>query len=491
MAQSNLVSADAAAAASSDTTQTVALPGSDSSAATPEIGSGLAPVIGAAIGPGIVQQITSSQFVQAISQASQTDPSNLSIVTSGVLTGLSQTNTTSADSTAMADFGADQTVSVGADGVPLNSASSVQSLASSQSATASAETAQTGAFNLNQVSSVVSSAATIGTIEQTNTGISTALAATVGTVVQVVSQFQGGTGLQSETASQTAAAGQSSTASAMTSQAHVGNVNVVVIPVFGISNPPLSQINIIGSHAEASSSSRIVQTVNQAVTNSSDTVSFDVQASQDARVTQSGAASSAQTQANRTNIAGWGGLSALPQASSAPTGSAKTVQAQTVMQSSSSSAQTGPVAQPPAITGAMPPALPSLAPTPGGAALRGEAHPALRGEAHPSGPFATPETQTTGTTEFGPRTQTGASESAASTAPSGSHRPTPVCEQQCGIDLLIGAIGSARGTGSGSGDPVAALSRLDRFAPPGAGWVQLGEPAPGRPAFTSPIERPG
>ena len=300
------------------------------------------------------------------------------MVSSGVLGGLSQLNGATAHSTASAEFNAAQTVSVGADGALLNPASSVQSIASSQTASASAQTVQTGAFNLSQISSFDPSLATIGLVGQANSAGSTAFGVAVGNVFQVVSQFQGGTGLQSDLASQTAAVSQVSSASAQTSQAYVGNVNEVVIPAFGISNPSLLQSNGIGSYAQASSSSAIAQTVNQAVTNSSDTVSFDLQASQDGSVIQSGAASSAQAQANRVNLAGWGGLVAVPQPQqfAAPTGAVQTVQTQTVVATQSvdrePAGSDGAVCAASGVAGGIPACLPCSSPraarTPGVAA---------------------------------------------------------------------------------------------------------------------------
>jgi hypothetical protein len=330
-------------------------------------------------------------------------------------------------------------------------------------------------FNLNQISSFDPSIAMIGMIGQANSAGSAAFGVAVGSVFQVVSQFQGGIGLQSDLASQTAGASQVSTASAQTSQAQVGNVNEVVIPAFGISNPSLSQSNRIGSYAFTSSSSTIAQTVNQAVTNSSEVVSFDLQASQDGSVIQSGTASSAQAQANRVNLAGWGGLVWVPQPQqfAAPPGAVQTVQSQTVV-----ATQTA-IESPPSLFGfVLPAAWPAGLP---------RVFPML-----PPGPLATPGVARYSSSEFGPRSQTGAVEvAAASGSPATPEGPAPVCEHSCGIDLLFGAIGSARGAGSGSGDPVAALSQLFTFAPPGAGRVQLEASAPGVPAFVSPFERPG
>lgn len=477
VAQSNTVSADATAQASTDTSQTISLP--VDAPVAPDISAPVTPDVAApALSPAVSQQITASQLAQAIAQASQTKPVNVSVVSSGVLSGLAQSNSATASAQASADLEASQTVSVGADGPLLNPAVSMQSVASSQSATASAQTAQMGAFNASQISSLEPSSAMIGTVEQANTAGSAAFADASGSFVQVVSQFQGGTGLQSDNASQTAAASQVSNASAQTSQAQVGNLNEVVIPAFGISNPSLSQINSVGSYAQTSSSSAVAQTVNQAVATSSDVFSFDLQASQDGSVIQSGSASSEQSQANRVNLAGWAGLVAGPQPMlfSSPPG---TVQPQTVQALTVQAPVIGSAA--PTMGFALPPTRPAGLPPS-----------VVTSKRFPRGtPLGRPESQTYGSDEFGVRSQAGASEVAAASGPPTPNGPAPVCEQHCGIDLLFGAIGSARGVGSGSGDGMAALTRYYLFVPLGAEWVQAEEPAPGAPAFTSPIERPG
>ena len=250
----------------------------------------------------------------------------------------------------------------------------------------------------------------------------------------------------------------------------------MVIPTFGISNPSLSQSNSISSYAQASSSSTLAQTVNQAVTNSSDVVSFDLQASQDGSVIQSGAASSAQAQANRTNLAGWGGLVALPQPQqfAAPPGSVQTLQSQTVVLSSiqSPTALMTPFVFPPAMQPALPQIVPTLHLLP------------------PGGPLVTPGDAFYGSSEFGLRSQTGATEAAAASGPDSTPSgPAPVCEHCTLVDLLGGAVSSARGDGSDGA--AVALTPFYLFAPPGAGRVQLEQPAPGDPADVSPFERPG
>ena len=298
MVQTNTVSASAIASAGSSQTQTVSLSvGSDP-----------------AIGPDISQQISSSQLARAISQADQVDPSNLSVVSSGVLSGLSQSNSATATAAASTGLNARQTVAVGlGEGAPaLNPAGSLQQISSAQTATGQAQTVQAHPFNINVISSDQPSSATIGTVSQSNSATSTATASARNIVFQIVSQFQDGTGAQSDLAEQGSATSQNSTASASTSQMNVGNINAVVIPPFGDMNPALSQSNSIGSSAQADASSSTHQTVNQSLSTSVQYVVFDLQASQNGQVIQSGTATSDQAQANRLNIAGWGGTIVIP-----------------------------------------------------------------------------------------------------------------------------------------------------------------------------------
>ena len=172
-----------------------------------------------------------------------------------------------------------------------------------------------------------------------------------------------------------------------------------------------------------------------------------------------------------------------PQQFAAPAGAAQTAQSQTVqsqtVQSQTVVATQTAVQSLPSLMGfVLPAAWPAALP---------QVFPSL-----PPGPLATPGVARYSSSEFGLRSQAGAVEvAAASGLPATPEGPAPVCEHSCGIDLLFGAIGGARAAGSGSGDPVAALSRPWTFAPPGAGRVQLEASAPGVPAFISPFERPG
>jgi hypothetical protein len=471
--QSNAVSATASAFVSSDAVQTAALQAVGDPAASPFLS----------------RQISSSQVARADAHASQTNPINVNVVTAGILIGLDQGNRARAESTAIARLAAWQTISVSADVSLHNSAGTVQSIASSQSAAASSQAVQTNPFNLNRISSVLPSNAAIGAVQQENDATATAFARALSTILQSVSQLQGGTGLQSAFASQTAAVSQASTASSHTAQANVGNVNDVVIPEFGVSNPPLSQTWSLGSYALASSSSEIRQTVNQAFTNSSDTISVDLHAQQEGKVIQSGTAASAQAQAWRTNTAGWTGIvsppAAVAQASTPPSlqssGPAQS-QAQTegdAMTSRSQTSSTVSLALPPPLRGL--PALPALSPISRSGA--GSGSPGGR----PAAPALLP-----GSSEgdgLDPRSQAG-NKAASASGPASSSGHTPACERQCELDLLLaGAVGSVRG--SGSGDAVAALSRRFTFALPGAGRAQFGTTAPRESTFVAPFERPG
>jgi hypothetical protein len=453
--QSNVASATASAFVTSTQAQTVVS----------------APRPAAGVSPAITQQITASQLAQAWSQAVQTDPSNLNVTTAGVLSTLTQTSTATSVASAVARFTAGQTVSIGADASLQNPASGSQSVVSSQTASAAAETVQAHAFNLNGISSAQPSTALIGDVRQTNESIATAFAQVLGSVVQALSQYQGGTGLQSDLAAQAATVSQASNASAQTSQTNVGNVNEVAIPAFGVSNPALSQLNHIGSYASTSSSSALAQTVNQAFSTSSDSVSVDLQANQEGNVTQSGEASSAQAQANRTNAAGWDGIVSPPEASvpALQSGPAQ-IHGPASAPTQSSVAFGSPSVRPPAL-----PALPGIPGVPGFVVERPS----------PGGPVAAPEESPRSGWQrlrlsTGPRT--------AAAGPSSPSGPAPACGPRCEPDPF-GVIAGAHGLAIG--DPVAALSRLFRFALPGAGRVQLETSAPGGSTFIAPLERPG
>jgi hypothetical protein len=353
----------------------------------------------------------------------------------------------------------------------------------------------TNPFNLNRISSPQPSNAEIGVVQQANDATATAFARTLSSIVQSVSQAQGGTGPQSDEALQTAAVSQASSASSQTAQANVGNVNDVVIPAFGVSNPPLSQANSIGGFASASSSSEIRQTVNQALSNSSDFVSVDLRAQQEGKVVQSGTASSAQAQAWRTNVAGWAGI-VSPPAGAAETSAPPPLQGQpqgqsqgqaqsqaSAMTSESQTSSTVTLTLQRALLGSPAglPALPALASTSGSGADRRPLN----------GLSAGPElvTPSFGGGGFGPAPQAGAT-TAPAAGPSSSSGHAPACVPQCTLDLLLaGAIGSTHG--SGSADAVAALSRRFTFALPGAGRVQFETTAPRESSFVAPLGRPG
>ena len=199
---------------------------------------------------GVVQVVSNSQRADAAAEAVQIRPTNVNVITAGVLDGLIQENTAEATASATVDLAVSQTATRTKDEAAAGApASSTQTVTSSQSAIADARAVQVDATNVNTVSSPAPSTAEIGRVEQQNTAGAEASAASTGSVAQNVSQSQTGEGPQEASASQTSASTQAATASAQASQTRVGNLNDVVIPVLGVSNPALAQSNSLAVDA--------------------------------------------------------------------------------------------------------------------------------------------------------------------------------------------------------------------------------------------------
>ena len=170
----------------------------------------------------------------------------------------------------------------------------------------------------NTVSSPAPSTAEIGRVERQKQAGAEASAASTGSVAQNVSQSQTGEGPQEASASQTSASTQAATASAQASQTRVGNLNDVVIPVLGVSNPALAQSNYLAVDAAAANTSSVRQTTNQASSNSDTMVLLSLEAVQEADVRQSGDAGAGQAQADRRNVSYWAGIVVLPSTPAEP-----------------------------------------------------------------------------------------------------------------------------------------------------------------------------
>jgi hypothetical protein len=437
----------------------------------------------------VVQVISSSQSAGAFAEAVQTHPANINVITAGALDGVNQTNAVEATASARVDLTVSQTAARSSDEAAAGApASSTQTISSSQSATADARAVQVNAQNVNAVSSLAPSTAEIGQVEQQNTVSAAASARSTGSVDQDVSQSQTGEGPQDASASQTSTSAQAATASAQASQTNVGNVNDVVIPEFGVSNPALSQSNSLTVDAAATNTSSTRQTATQASANSNTMVLLSLEAEQQADVKQSSDAGAGQAQADRMNVAHWSGIvaarepsssaddraGALPRrpravlAFSPPAGSAAYVDFRVH----------GPALQWPHVK-AGPATHHGRTPA---TRLRKQLHHASTSASSPTfvaetflerSPLALVEQRST-------REQ-------AAVGTSKKDR-SPVCTT-CGDTSLFGVIGGAHQTGSAG--VVATLSRFRLFAPSGAGRVRHEAPALGLPVEIALLERPG
>jgi epidermal growth factor receptor substrate 15 len=446
---------------------------------------------GSDAGQDVVQVVSSSQGAGASAEAVQIRPRNINVITAGALDGLTQENAVNATASATVRLTVSQTAVRSSDEAAADApASSTQTISSSQSATADAEAVQVNAANLNAVSSVAPSTADIGRVEQRNLVSAGAFAGATGTVAQVVSQSQAGEGPQDASALQISTSTQAATASAQASQTNVGNVNDVVIPEFGVSNPALSQSNTLTVGAVAANASSTRQTTTQASANSNTMVLLSLEADQQADVKQSGDAGAGQAQANRLNVAHWNGTVA----SSAPPADE---QAAAVPPADERSAAVPPAVSAFRLNGVAAAefgfVLPALkigrTRARAGATQQGHRTPATR--SRPLSSMPTSSSPTLVAASFLKRLPPATVEQ-RSTAQRAAARPSQdrslVCPT-CGSSSLFGAIEGAHGTGTAG--VVAVLSRFRLFAPSGAGRVRHEAPALGLPVEITPLERPG
>jgi hypothetical protein len=435
-------------------------------------------------GQDVVQVVSSSQSAGATAEAVQIHPANINVITAGVLDGLTQENAVEATASATVALTASQTAARSSDVAAADApASSTQTISSSQSATAEAQAAQVNAENLNGVSSLAPSTAEIGRVEQQNTASAGAIAGSTGSVEQVVSQSQAGEGPQGASASQSSTSAQVATALAQASQTNVGNVNDVVIPEFGVSNPALSQSNPLTVGAVARNTSSTRQTAIQDSANSNTMVLLSLEADQQADVKQSGDAGAGQAQANRTNVAHWSGTVANPEPP-ADERAAAVPPADERAAAVPPAASAGRVSRVAAAEFAL--VLPGLK------VVRATRH-SRRSPATQSLPLASvltsPATVVAATFL---KQSLPAQVEQQSAREQGAARPwqdrSLICPT-CGDTSLFGAIEGAHATGTAG--VAATLSRFRLFAPSGAGRVRHEAPALGSPVENAPLERPG
>jgi hypothetical protein len=464
--QTNAVSASASATASSAASQTVS-----SGGGADRIASGT-----------VLQTISSTQLASADAQALQVRPANLSIVTAGVLGGLSQENGAHSSAAARVDLAASQRAATG------GAATVAQAIASTQSADASAQTVQNDATNRNWISSARPSAAAIGAVEQRNDVNAAGDAASRNGVDQSSVQTQSGPGPQAASSQQASVTSQAATASAQAAQTGVTNANEVTIPELGLSNPALTQSNTLSVHASVANAATTSQTTAQASSNLDAVVLLRLDADQQGDVRQSGQAGAAQAQADRLNLAAWNGVLATPALESSPqrAGTAPAAPPETA-------AQPLLVQAPPLLFEPFAPQLPRLRPFLAVPRMAPVRFPTRRPSEVRAAAYTAPALAAA-VVDAAPGTAAATGRGPASRAASsqrlreGPRGPAPACTP-CGADSVFGAIGGAHGPGSAGLD--AALSRFRMFAPPGAGRVRHEAPALGSPVDVAPLERPG
>jgi hypothetical protein len=427
-------------------------------------------------GSTVAQAIAATQLADAEARASQIRPSNVNVITAGSFDGLVQSNTLAAEATASVGLTVTQ-IAVQSDG---SDAAAAQTIASSQTARADAAVAQVDTENRNVIASSAPTSAEIGAVEQATESVATAAASSTATIVQIAFQAQDGTGAQSATLAQTTTLAQLATASARASQTRVGNVSDVLIPAFAVSNPALTQRNDLRASAAALNSITTRQMTTQASSNDSATLLLELEATQQADVRQSGDAGSGQAQADRQNLAHWNGIVHKPESPAAEQAAAAAAPVPPATWVTSTSTVGSPRVE---LRTALPPLK---AAQPGTKPIRYVI--VVLGAQFAARPLAAPAATRGGSaTTVQPAGHPHAARHAETAARASDDR-TPLC-LPCEPTNLFGAIEGARQAGSAGA--VAALSRLQLFAPSGAGRVRQDAPALGSPVDIAPDERPG
>jgi hypothetical protein len=243
-------------------------------------------------------------------------------VTAGRLEKLTQLNQVAAGASAGAFDTAvqriDQSQTGTADGA-LHAADATQVIATVQSATAVAQTAQADAWNLNDVWSVVpGNQALIGAVTQKNQAVTGSYAAVQSNTSQTIGQSQTGGGAeQLATALQAALVTQNNTATAQVAQGTVINRTSIQIPWNGLWNPAINQSNVMSAVALSTSESDISQAI---VQEQSGEAVWDAHAVQVAEVNQGGKAAAGAEQIGRENVAQWNGVLATEGSSAVESG---------------------------------------------------------------------------------------------------------------------------------------------------------------------------
>jgi hypothetical protein len=453
-----------------------------------------------------LQSIGSQQLATATALAQQDDALNSSFVAAGIVESITQLNEIVATAFARADLTVSQAVhqsQTGLDDGATHTVAAEQSVESLQSSDADAHVVQDRAVNTTTILGPVANTAAIGAVSQENTAEALAVAASVATVLQTVAQVQAGEGSdQTAKALQGIVNLQAATASADSAQSNVKNIVFVEIPLYGVSNPSVTQSNAVSSIADTTNTSDFVQDALQ--TASGEFIAWHEEATQTATVTQSGDAGIALAQADRENRSGWNGVFSPPSAQptaetvstvhvdTPPTGAAAesaaapAVPRSLFMTTLSVSGRRPPAAAKPLVE---PPAKTKLGKSTVKSPRSRSAATGARGSRPKPGagavPLLRPVAAATGSS-IAATSRAGHSKKPA------AHRRSSRGQGGCPQCMKL-AFGTATASAPGSGAPgvTAALSRYRQFAAPGVGRPQNPAPALGRPVDTAPFERPG
>ena len=465
------------------------------------------------------QSVLATQAANATARVDQTNVSNASFVSAGVVERLTQANEAVATAFAGADLRIAQALErqrSGLDDGAEHTTEAEQVVDIAQSATAAAHVTQSNAINSNTVRAQARDHAAIGAISQTSTAWALAVATSEASVQQTIVQSQTGAGFdQSATAEQDTDAIQAATASADTSQLRVSNIVDIEIPQYGVSNPAVTQSHVVGSVADMLNIGWIEQYASQ--TAAGDRVVWHEYASQTAILTQSGDAGAAAAQEDRENRAGWSGVVSPPPVTqpqsqpalfAAPSATSTTTAASASVPRSFLS-----ILVTRRTTTYQPKLLPVVSKAPRTAAPR-TAAPQMVRTTTTATPKTTARRSTPGAgnlvlpvtiTDFAPPIlHPELSFAPSSTALAEAHRARRATPKAKAVDASRpvafcalcpnGLLFDSATTGApvtGTSGVQAALSSYSRFAAPGVGRPLPSAPALGRPVTLARLERPG
>ncbi|HET8527959.1 MAG TPA: hypothetical protein VFL60_03540 [Gaiellaceae bacterium] len=304
--QTNAVTAEAAASA------TISASASSAPVVVDAAGD---PISSEAPAPGAQSLLALGQLSSAFAQATQSGVWNRNVVWGVATQPVHQSNLldAAAQSTLEIDAGqAVQQIAAVGDGT-TQTISGQQSTAASQVGAAAATATQQDSGNYELAWAPDPNQATVGTVDQANTGSALAAVASWATLTQSLTQLEdvGTASVQSETATQEISSSQVSGALAEVSQLRTWNLDLLLVPAGSrATNPALRQWNDVETTSLAGNLGIASQTVVQASGGPADAQSSDAQ--QQLVLEQSAIAYSPAAQSDLLNRAQWLGIEPPP-----------------------------------------------------------------------------------------------------------------------------------------------------------------------------------